>query len=210
METSFVIGFFGALFAIMNPVTNLPVFLSVTDGASPADQRKIAVKTAIYCLVLGGAFAAIGAQVLKLFGISIDDLRVAGGMVILIFALNMLNGSESSSHHGSEGEKSAYPAPETVAFYPLAFPILVGPGTITTLIVYSHHVNDAAHLVAYVGVFLFVVALLTVTFWNAAALGRRLSETARVIMSRFMGMILAAIAISMITDGLKSLLPGLA
>ncbi|WP_235216104.1 MarC family protein [Ruegeria halocynthiae] len=204
------VGFFGALFAIMNPITNLPVFLSVTDGLTPADQRKVAAKTATYCLILGGGFAAIGSQTLGLFGISVDDLRVAGGLVVLMIGLNMLNGTESSSHHGTDGEKQSYPAPETVAFYPLAFPILVGPGTITTLILYAHHVSKPMDAVIYAGVFLAVLFLLFITFWNASALSKRLSDNARVIMSRFMGMILSAIAISMIAAGLKVLLPGLA
>lgn len=210
METTLAVGFFGALFAIMNPITNLPVFLSVTQNLPPADQRKVALKTALYCIVLGSAFASVGSQALGLFGISVDHLRVAGGLVVLMIGLNMLNGNESSSHHGTDGEKQSYPEPETVAFYPLAFPILVGPGTITTLILYAHHIKTPVEAIAYAGVFLTVVALLLVTFWNAAWLAERLSDNARVIMSRFMGMILSAIAISMIADGLKALLPGLA
>ncbi len=210
MESTLAVGFFGALFAIMNPITNLPVFLSVTQDLPPADQRKVAVKTALYCLVLGGAFAAIGSQTLSLFGISVDHLRVAGGLVVLMIGLNMLNGNESTSHHGTDGEKEAYPAPDTVAFYPLAFPILVGPGTITTLILYAHHVSKPLEAVVFAVVFLTVVTLLLVTFWNAPWLSKRLSSNARVIMSRFMGMILSAIAIGMISDGLKALLPGLA
>lgn len=210
MDSTLAVGFFGALFAIMNPITNLPIFLSVTEGLSPTDQRKVAIKTALYCLILGGAFAAIGNQALGLFGISVDDLRVAGGLVVLMIGLNMLNGTESSSHHGTDGEKQDYPAPETVAFYPLAFPILVGPGTITTLILYAHHIAKPADAIIYSGVFLAVLFLLFVTFWNASALAKRLSANARVIMSRFMGMILSAIAISMIAAGLKALLPGLA
>ncbi|NVO54852.1 MarC family protein [Rhodobacteraceae bacterium B1Z28] len=210
MESTFAVGFFGALFAIMNPITNLPVFLSVTQNLSAADQKKIAMKTALYCLILGSAFAAVGSQTLGLFGISVDDLRVAGGLVVLMIGLNMLNGNESTSHHGTDGEKKSYPEPDTVAFYPLAFPILVGPGTITTLILYAHHITKPVEAIVYAGVFLFVVSLLLITFWNAAWLAQRLSVNARVIMSRFMGMILSAIAISMIADGLKALLPGLA
>ncbi|WP_171239467.1 MarC family protein [Ruegeria sp. HKCCA5491] len=210
MDPTLAAGFFGALFAIMNPITNLPVFLSVTDGLSPTDQRKVATKTALYCLMLGGAFAAVGNKTLGLFGISVDDLRVAGGLVVLMIGLNMLNGNESTSHHGTEGEKQSYPKPETVAFYPLAFPILVGPGTITTLILYAHHVSKPVDAMIYSGVFLAVLFLLFITFWNASALAKRLSANARVIMSRFMGMILSAIAIGMIADGLKVLLPGLA
>ena len=210
MDSTLAVGFFGALFAIMNPITNLPVFLSVTQGLSPTDQRKVAAKVAVYCLILGAGFAAIGSQALGLFGISVDDLRVAGGLVVLMIGLNMLSGNESTTHHGTEDEKDAYPEPETVAFYPLAFPILVGPGTITTLILYAHHVTKPVDIMIYAGVFLVVLFLLFVTFWNAAALAKRLSTNARVIMSRFMGMILSAIAISMIADGLKVLLPGLA
>ncbi len=210
MDPTLAAGFFGALFAIMNPITNLPVFLSVTDGLSPTDQRTVATKTALYCLILGGAFAAIGNKTLGLFGISVDDLRVAGGLVVLMIGLNMLSGTESTTHHGTEGEKQSYPEPDTVAFYPLAFPILVGPGTITTLILYAHHVSKPVDAMIYSGVFLAVLFLLFITFWNASALAKRLSANARVIMSRFMGMILSAIAIGMIADGLKVLLPGLA
>ncbi len=210
MDLTLATGFFGALFAIMNPITNLPVFLSVTEGLDLGDQRKVAVKTAVYCLVLGGLFAILGNQILGLFGISVNDLRVAGGLVVLLFGLNMLNGGETSAHHGTDSEKQAYPAPETVAFYPLTFPILVGPGTITTVILFAHHVSNVADAMLYAGVFLGVTLLLLVTFWNAAALGRRLSDNARVIMSRLMGMILSAIAVGMIADGLKAMLPGLA
>ncbi|WP_209595866.1 MarC family protein [Ruegeria sp. HKCCSP351] len=210
MESTFAVGFFGALFAIMNPVTNLPVFLSVTQDLSATEQRKIAVKTVIYCLILGGAFALVGSQALGLFGISVNHLRVAGGLVVMMIGLNMLNGHESTSHHGTKGEKDAYPEADTVAFYPLAFPILVGPGTITTLILYAHQIKKPVEAFVYAGVYLAIVGLLLITFWNAAWLAQRLSDTARVIMSRFMGMILAAIAVSMIADGLKALLPGLA
>ena len=99
---------------------------------------------------------------------------------------------------------------EDFFFATLAFPILVGPGTITTLILYAHHISKPMDAIIYAGVFLVVLFLLFITFWNASALAKRLSDNARVIMSRFMGMILSAIAISMIADGLKVLLPGLA
>jgi multiple antibiotic resistance protein len=210
LDISFAITFFGALFAIMNPVSNLPVFLSVTEGAPVDVQRRIALKTALYSLVLGAVFAIAGRQVLALFGISVDDFRVAGGLVLLLIALNMLNGEQSSSHHGTSGEQSDYPAPQTVAFYPLTFPIIVGPGTITTLIIFAHRTSGPADIVAFAVVFTGLVGLLGLVFYNAASLARHLSGTARVIMSRLMGMILAAIAVAMMTDGLKTLLPGLA
>ena len=209
MDAFSAIKFFGALFAIMNPFANLPIFLGVTEGASDAVRRQIALKVVLFCLVMGGAFALIGDAALKFFGISVDDFRVAGGLVVLLIGLNMLNGSESSSHHGTEGEKTAYPDAAAVAFYPLTFPILIGPGTITTLILYRQQAQGAADLIAYGAVFLGVVALLGIAFVFAGKLGHYLSQTARVIMTRLMGMILAAIAVDMIASGLKTLLPGL-
>lgn len=209
MDISFAATFFGALFAIMNPAANLPVFLSVTEGAPVKVQRQIAVKTALYSLVLGAIVAVAGNQFLGLFGISVDDFRVAGGLVLLMIALNMLNGEQSTSHHGTDSEQDDYPAPQTVAFYPLTFPIIIGPGTITTLIIFSHKVKGPSDMIAYAVVFAGLVALLGLVFYNAPALARHLSGTARVIMSRLMGMILAAIAVAMMADGLKVLLPGL-
>ncbi|WP_146343872.1 MarC family protein [Phaeobacter marinintestinus] len=210
MDTHFAVTFFGALFAIMNPITNLPVFLTVTDGATPAQQRQVALKTALYCTIMGALFAFAGQQALNFFGISVDDFRLAGGLVVLLIGLNMLHGEKSSSHHGTDEEKESYPAVDTVAFYPLTFPILVGPGTITTLILFAHKIKTPTDMAAYIGVFAGIIALLVLVFWNAPTLSKHLTSSMRVIMSRLMGMILAAIAMAMITDGLKSLLPGLA
>lgn len=210
MDTFSAIKFFGALFAIMNPVSNLPVFLSVTDGASAATRRAIALKVTIYCLILGGSFAMLGTAVLDLFGISVDDFRVAGGLVVLLIGLNMLNGSDSTAHHGTEKEQATFPEASTVAFYPLTFPILVGPGTITTLILYRQEAAGVADLVAYAAIFVGLAALIGLVFALSGRLEGYLSDTGRVIMTRLMGMILAAIAIDMIASGLVVLLPGLA
>ena len=210
MDPEFAIKFFGALFAIMNPVTNLPIFLGVTQGASPEEQRAIGLKTAVYVAIMGSVVAFAGTALLTLFGISIDDFRVAGGLVVLLIALNMLNGSESRAHHGSDDEKAGYPAADTVAFYPLTFPILMGPGSITTLILFSGQVQGLGGRLTYFAVFGVIVASIAVVFALGGQIGKHLTGTAKVIMSRLMGMILAAIAIDMIATGLKALLPGLA
>ncbi len=210
MDSVFAIKLFGALFAIMNPISNLPVFLSVTEGAPVPVQRQIALKVALFALIMGAVIALAGNQVLTLFGISIDDFRVAGGIVVLMIGLGMLHGTDNSTHHGSSSEQAAYPDAATVAFYPLTFPIIIGPGTITTLIVFWGQASGPADKITFGLVFGALVAMLAVAFWFAADLGRLLSASARVIMSRLMGMILAAIAIDMIATGLKALLPGLA
>lgn len=210
VETTFAIKMFGALFAIMNPVTNLPVFLSVTDDVSAGAQRAIAMRVALYSLVMGVVIAVSGSAILKLFGISIDDLRVAGGLVVLLIALNMVNGDASSSHHGTDAEKGALPDIGSTAFYPLTFPLMMGPGTITTLIVFSGQAESAKDKISFALIFCCLAGLIALVFAFGAQIGKKLSATARSIMSRLMGMILAAIAVDMMATGLKAVLPGLA
>lgn len=209
MDAFSAIKFFGALFAIMNPITNLPVFLAVTDGMSDAERRGVAIKTALYCLITGSVVAAAGQPLLTLFGISVDDFRVAGGLVVLLIGLGMLNGHDSSAHHGTAAEKEARPDTAAVAFYPLTFPILIGPGTIAALILYRQDATTVTDLTLYTAVFVGLVALMCVVFLMAGRFGSYISHTGRVIMTRLMGMILAAIAIEMIASGLTTLLPGL-
>jgi len=210
MDSFSALKFFGALFAIMNPISNLPIFLSTTEGASAAQRSAIALRVVIYCFVMGTAFAMMGHAALGFFGISIDDFRVAGGLVVLLIGLKMLNGNDSSAHHGTEEEKQNFPDADAVAFYPLTFPILVGPGTITTLILYRQQADSTQDLIAYALIFAAVLASIGVAFALSGRLAGYLSQTGRVVMTRLMGMILAAIAVEMITSGLSVLLPGLA
>lgn len=210
MEAAFAVKFFGALFAIMNPVTNLPIFLSLTDGATPAQRRAVAIKAITYAAILGSVVALAGSEILRLFGISADDLRVAGGLVVLMIGFQMLQGEQSSSHHGSAREQESFPDPAAVAFYPLTFPMMVGPGTITTLILFSSQADGVTGWATFFAVFAVVLLASGVVFALAGVLGNHLTGTARVIMSRLMGLILAAIAVEMIFTGVKALLPGLA
>lgn len=210
METVFAVKFFGALFAIMNPVTNLPLFLSLTDGATPAQRRTVAARTIAYAAVFGTVVALAGSEILRLFGIDANDLRVAGGLVVLLIGLRMLQGEQSSSHHGSPSEQDEFPDPAAVAFYPLTFPLMVGPGTITTLILFSSQVDGLTGWATFFAIFAVVLLATGVVFALGGMLGNYLTVTARAIMSRLMGLILAAIAVEMIFTGVKALLPGLA
>jgi multiple antibiotic resistance protein len=210
LDSVFGIKYFGALFAIMNPLIDLPVFLGLTAGTSVMEQRRIALRVTAYCAVACTIVGLAGQQILGFFGITVDDFRVAGGIVLAGIALHMLNGSGSPAHEGSKQEKPHQDASDDIAFYPMTFPMIVGPGGITTLVVFLQQAKGPADYLTYVLVTALVIALLGITLYFSAAIGRRLSATLRVIMQRLMGMILLAISVSMIADGAKSLLPGLA
>ena len=208
MADSFTITMFGALFAVMNPFVNLPVFLSLTQEASAAERRGLAVQVVIGCIAMCAVVSIGGAAILNFFGITTDSFRVAGALVLGQIGFHMLNGSESAAHHGAEGEKPGQ-AVGNIAFYPMTFPMLVGPGTITALIVNSHAASANDHYFEFALVVAAVIAILAVVLFFSGALGAMLTQTMRVIMTRIMGMILIAISVEMFVAGLKALLPGL-
>lgn len=202
----------GAFFAIMNPLVNLPLFLSLTTGYTQAQQRKTAVQVVLYSAMMAAVIIASGAALLHLFGITVDDFRVAGGIVLLMIALGMLNGG-SAVHSGNSSEQTHQSTQATegdVSFYPMTFPIIMGPGTITTIIVLTSRGDSIGSYLTVALAAGVILLLLLVVLWFASSIGHHLSQTLRVIMTRLMGMILAGIAVQMIVAGLGALLPGLA
>lgn len=209
MDTLFAMKFFGALFAIMNPFLTLPIFLAMTSEESVKKQRIIALQIVLYCGIMCVVIAFAGNHILSFFGVSIDHFRVAGGLVLMTIAFSMLNGKETSSHTGSSQEKKHLDNND-IAFYPMTFPMIVGPGTITTLVVYAYQAHHVSQYTGYAAVVLGVLAIMFAVLFFASSIGHILSNKMRIIMTRIMGMLLAAIAISMVVAGLKTLLPGLA
>ena len=201
---------FGAFFAIMNPFVNLPIFLALTDGFSIPQQRVLALKITAYSALMCAAILLAGQAIIGFFGITIDQFRVAGGIVLAHIAWSMLNGAGVSSHHGSAEEKDRMQELSSLAFYPITFPMIVGPGTITTLIIYAGHSDAFAGVLAIGGVVAVILTMLLVVLFFASVFGRVLSETMRTITTRLMGMILLAIAVEMIVSGAIAVLPGLA
>lgn len=210
MTDSFAISMFGALFAVMNPFVNLPIFLSLTEDLDRTQQRKVAIQVVFYTTLGCAVVALAGSAILSFFDISVDAFRVAGGLVLLQIGFHMLNGQDSASHHGTVRERGDAAKRDSIAFYPMTFPMLVGPGTMTTLILFAHKTQNPQGWIGYVLCVGAVLAMLAVVLFFAGNIGQHLSHTARTIMTRLMGMILLAIAIGMVVAGLKVLLPGLA
>ncbi|MGX1498634.1 multiple antibiotic resistance protein [Labrenzia sp. MBR-25] len=210
MDQVLFLKLFAALFAIMNPIANLPVFLSLTADKGPGFERKVAL-TILFGLTAGSAFIGLtGDTILKVFGISLDAFRLAGGFLILLIALNLISGEKSKAHHGTDEEQEHHSEQENPAIYPLTVPILLGPGTISTMIIYRGQVTDLSQEIAYIAAIAASIVVLVGTFFAAPFLSKFLGQTATSVMSRLMGMILAAIAMEMMVGSLKVLLPGLA
>ncbi len=200
---------FGAFFAIMNPFINLPIFLALTTGFTVAQQRFLAVKIFVFSAVMCAVILLAGRAIIGLFGITVDQFRVAGGAVLAQIAWSLLNGTGISSHQGSSEEKAQMTNLSGLAFYPITFPMVVGPGTIATLIIYSHN-GEVATTLGIAAIVGSILIMLLIVLFFAAQIGAVMSNTMRVITTRLMGMILLAIAVEMMVSGITVLLPGLA
>lgn len=210
MDSALFIKALGGMFAIMNPFVALPLFLSLTEGYSDAEQRRTGLRVALFSAIICALVAASGAAVLKFFGISVNDFRVAGGLVLMTIAMGMLNGSGNPGHDGPAKAAATQKTHNDISFYPMAFPMVVGPGTITAIIVFMGQAKDAAGIMSVAAAISLVVLAMALVLWFSSSIGHHMSQTLRVIMTRLMGMILAAIGVDMIATGLKALLPGLA
>lgn len=206
MDYTELVKVFGAFFAIMNPFVNLPIFLVMTEGVEQSEQRRLALKIACYSALMCVVILVAGQAILNFFGVSIDDFRVAGGIVLASIAWSMLHGEQSASHHGSASEKEELSNLSLMAFYPMTFPMIVGPGTIATIIIYAAHAKNYIENLEIAAILLLILSLLFLVFYNASSIGKVLSQSVRLIMNRLMGMILLAISVEMVFSGAKALL----
>ena len=200
-----------ALLAIVNPIGAVPFFLAFTQGLN-REQRLRTLRVSAFsafCVIAVSSLA--GLQIIGFFGISIASFQVGGGMLLLLSALHMLNAqpAESGKDDLAEGQSKA-DAGVSVAVVPLTIPLLTGPATISTVVIYAEktrHLWELAVLVGY-GV---VIGLATYAAFAASGrIARVLGTTGINVMTRLMGLILAAMAVELLADGLVKLFPILA
>ena len=196
------------LTAVLDPFLAIPIFVSATAAMDEARTRRLAnVVTVTVFLVLAGA-ALFGESLLELLGASLPAFRVGGGLVLLLMALAMLNAKVGEMRQTS-AEAAELETGELSGVVPLAVPLLAGPGAISTTIIASQ-AGGWLHIL----MLTVCIAVVCVVLWFmlriAHAVGDRMGTTGLNIATRLLGLILAAIAIETMADGLKELFPGLA
>jgi len=198
---------FTGLIAIVGPVSTVPLFLNFTENVQ--SQRKRIARTcgiAVGCILALSVVA--GSQILFIFNISIDGFRVAGGLLLMTIAFEMLQARTTRTKHTPEEDQEAIDS-TSVGVVPLALPLLAGPGAISTVILFGQQSDHISHKMVLIGLCLMVAALVWICFHLAPQIGKRLSQTTMNISSRVMGLILAAMSVEFIVGGLRNLLPGL-
>ncbi|WOB08432.1 MarC family protein [Piscinibacter gummiphilus] len=200
-----------ALLAIVNPIGVIPFYIHFTEGFS-AEQRRRTVRVSAFSAFLVIAISALaGLKIIEFFGISLASFQVGGGTLLLISALQMLNArpAESRDEDVTEGDDKV-DAGDSIAVVPLTIPLLTGPATISTMVIYAdktRHWWELGYLVGY-GVVIGVSVWLA--FSAAGRIARVLGKTGINVMTRLMGLILAALAVEVMSDGLIKLFPVLA
>lgn len=193
------------LLVVIDPVGMLPLFLGLTVGFDPADRRRMALKgTAIAALVLL-AFALLGDPLLSLLGIGLPAFRIAGGLMLLSIATEMVFERRNDRRGRSAKEMAAEgkPVVDDISVFPLAIPLLSGPGAITSvLLLMGSHQGEPLAQAAIIGVLILVMALCAVVFLLAQPLERLLGATLTAVISRLLGILLAALAVQYVLDGI--------
>lgn len=212
-----------AFFAIMNPVSSLPVYISLTSDDDPKTAKAIARKGLILAFLITAVFALGGQYIFSMFGITLPALRLAGGSLVFLIGFHMLQGQKSPTHHinGEDGETndngtaSANPNPTSpntqndsdpdklnVAISPLATPLLAGPGTIATAMSLSAH-HTLVDMMTTIAAFGVLCIITYVLFLYGKTIVKIIGDNAMTVMTRMMGLILAVIGAQMLIDGLQ-------
>lgn len=199
--------FFVSIFSIVNPFSAIPTFVSIVGDLPASARRSMTRTTSVAVLVILGVSYLAGQAVLAFFSIRVASLRVAGGFLIFAMAWSMLHAKISPAKQTPEeaqvsGERAA------VAIVPLAMPLLAGPGAISLMIIEAGRGGGVRHHAAVVA----AITALALSIWlilqSAGPIARALGQTGMNVATRFMGLILAAIAVEFITSGLAEIFPG--
>ncbi len=195
---------FSSIFFLVDPFAALPTFLAVTDGADAAKRRRMAGKASLTALVFLSAFAVAGEYIFKLFGITLPAFEIAGGIILLLIGLDMLEAKRSATQQSS-GDTVAAASKEDAGIVPLGIPMLAGPGSITSVMVLVGQAHTKLQMAAILGSIAVTAAICYLVLGNSDRVARALGDTGIRILVRIMGLLLVALAVQYFVNGMADL-----
>ncbi len=201
MDHSQIISSFVALFVIIDPIGLAPLFVALTKGMTASHRRAIAIRACLLSFFLLLLFGVLGEAVLKFMGISMPAFRIAGGILLFLTALDML------FERRTQRRRNQASAADDPSVFPLATPLIAGPGAITTIILLTDKASGslAAELVIF-AVLAAVIGLVMAAFLLAGLFERALGATGTNVVTRLLGMLLAALSVQFVVDGIETLI----
>ena len=199
-EWTYLTGAFVTLFFIIDPFAVVPVYLTLTNRFSPADQAHIRVKASLISLGILVAFAVSGMKFFQLFGITMPAFQIAGGLLLLLLGVSQLNAARKKVTSVEEDEGLTR---DDISVFPLATPLLAGPGAISTVILLATKAESALRLGELVVVIVACTGISLLVLKFSPMLYRVLGNTGLTLLSRIMGIVLTAVAVQFILNGLS-------
>ena len=197
MDTALLVSAFFTLFVVIDPIGLAPMYLALTKGMQSAHRRKIAMRAVLTGAGILTLFTLFGESVLDFMGISMSAFRIAGGVLLFLTALDMLFERRTKRRKGQAQSE------DDPSVFPLATPLIAGPGAIATMILLTGQGdNDWLLTLAMLGVMLSVISLVFIAFWIAGRMEKLLGETGINVITRLLGVLLAALAVQFVLDGL--------
>lgn len=199
IDPGFLITAFVTLFVVIDPMGLAPMFVALTQGMDKGARRAIAIRSCVTAAVILTVFAAFGEAVLGFVGISMPAFRVAGGILLFLTALDMLFERRTKRREDQAGDDANDPS-----VFPLAIPLIAGPGSIATVILLSGQHPGWDGLALVVGVMISVITVVLAMFLASGLLERALGKTGINVATRLLGMLLAALSVQFVLDGLRA------
>ncbi|HIB44319.1 MAG TPA: MarC family protein [Nitrospina sp.] len=204
IDTVELVKTFVILLAIIDPIGNIPVVMVLTGNKSDDEYRSIILKTSCAVVILLSVSFLFGKYFLIFFGIKMPAFELVGGVFLLYVAFTMLVNSKISFLYPDDAEEK-----EHIAFMPMTFPLLVGPAAMSSVIIQSHNITAWQVKLIFIGEFILIGILVGLTLGLAKIILNNLGKTGIKFITQTMGLLLGSLAIGLITDALKLLLPGL-
>ena len=205
MPFDFFISALVTLLVVVDPLGLVPIFISVTEGLPQRLRRQVALRATLIAFVILCGAALIGSWLLKQLGIGLPAFRIAGGLLLFSIASEMVFGVRIS-RQAHEAEAAADEQVRNIAAFPLAIPLMAGPGAITAAILLA---GRAGTDIVQLGWLLAVIAIVMISCLIAFRLGARLSKllgvTGNIVLERLLGVILAALAVQFVVDGVRAI-----
>jgi multiple antibiotic resistance protein len=206
MPLDFAVSALVTLFVVVDPIGLAPTFLAVTEGLPPRARHSVALRASVIAGAILVGTALLGDWLLRALGISLPAFRIAGGLLLFAIAFEMVFGARMR-REGQAAEQAVEEHVRNVAAFPLAIPLLAGPGAITATLLLAGRADGNLLLV---GLLLAVVVLVAaasfVAFVGAGRIGGLLGLTGNIVLSRLLGVLLAALAVQFVVDGIRALL----
>jgi multiple antibiotic resistance protein len=198
------------VFAIVDPVGTLPFFVALTDGLAPPDREVVLRRAVLVLATVLSLFALLGRFLFAVFGFTLGAFEIAGGILLFLIAFDMLQGEVTRTKFTATDREAAIARRDEIAVVPLGIPLLAGPGAISTVMIYEGSAGNDPWIIVATFVAIFVTATATFVILRLGhPILSKLGRTGVMAMTRVLGLILAALGVQFVLNGVASVLPHL-